>query len=83
MVKEINYGVKSKNLASNQSGSITLSISQYTSSNKKITIKHNKKLKVANLDSMKDFHVNITEPSKDSLGSWSKKVYVKSNPYCG
>ena len=49
LIKEVNTDVKSKNLTKQKSGNITLiSNSQKTSNKTKITIKHNKKLKMAN-----------------------------------
>ena len=58
--------VKSKNLAKDGSGNITLKdSSEKTSNNTKIIIKHNNKLKMANIGSIMDPHINITEPSKD------------------
>ena len=79
LVKEVNTDVKSKNLAKDRSENITLiSSSQKTSNNTKITIKHNKKLKMANISGMMDPRINITEPSKDCLDSWSKKFMLKT-----
>ena len=71
--------VKSKNLAKDGSGNITLKdSSQKTSNNTKTTIKHNKILKMANIGSIMDPHINITEPSKDCLDSWSKKFTLRT-----
>ena len=66
----VNTDIKSKNVTKDRSRNIRLiSSSQKTLNNKKITIKHNKKLKLANIGSMMDPHTNITEPSKGCLDS--------------
>ena len=36
---------------------------------------------MANIGSMMDPCINISEPSTDCLDSWSKKFTLKNNPY--